>query len=305
MSPTKTLIYCLDTLKIKEDSEFYRKALELQEESVNEDNEWISAMKIIANVYYSSVTSYTFSQSQLSDFLTLSARAIEGKKISNVILKMYRDIMGNYDSLKSNYPRIIVDVISILNKRADTKGFRVNPINIEKYYQSRMQQGTITEEGEEKTAPPTAAAAVAIHKEKILLLSKKDLVESLSQITNRDRKELEQSLARLQYSDLKKISELCQNYSKLQYYSKLITKEGPQEEFKNEIQRELGRNPRSDQLGRAVTSIRRVRTYIENILDNKFKPDASHGINHIKHNLEYGYQLMNLIERPRRRQRAQ
>src|ERR671930_1932981 len=100
---------------------------------------------------------------------------MEGKKISNVILKMYRDIMGNYDSLKSNYPRIIVDVISILNKGVDTKGTKVNPINIEKYYQSRMQQGTMTEEeGEEKTARPTAAAAAAaIHKEKILLLSKK------------------------------------------------------------------------------------------------------------------------------------
>jgi hypothetical protein len=57
----------------------------------------------------------------------------------------------------------------------------------------------------------------------------------------------------------------------------------------------------SHQLGRAAASIRRVRTYIENILDNKFKPDSSHGINHIKHNLEYGYQLMNLIESSRRR----
>jgi hypothetical protein len=31
----KTLIYCLDTLKIEKDTEIYRKALELQE-SVNE-----------------------------------------------------------------------------------------------------------------------------------------------------------------------------------------------------------------------------------------------------------------------------
>jgi hypothetical protein len=55
------------------------------------------------------------------------------------------------------------------------------------------------------------------------------------------------------------------------------------------------------QLTRAVNSIRRVQLYIENILDNKFVHDASHGINHIKHNLEYGYSLMNLIELPRRR----
>ena len=231
--------------------------------------------------------------------------------MSNVIFKMYRDIMENYDSLKSNYPGIIVDVISILERGVDTEGSRVNPINIERYYQLRKQQAIMTEEERKKKkeaaattatiATTTATAAAAIHKEKILLLPKDDLVEKLSQITNRDTKELEESLARLQYSDLKKISQLCRNYSKLQYYSKLITKEDSQEEFKNEIQRALGRQPMSHQLGRAATSIRRAQTYIENILDNKFMPDTSHGTNHVKHNLEYGYQLMNLIERSRRR----
>jgi hypothetical protein len=108
---------------------------------------------------------------------------------------------------------------------------------------------------------------------------------------------LQESIERLPYSDLKKISELCRNYSKLQHYDKLITKE----QLKNEIQREIGRQIRSDELGHAVRSIRRVQLYIENILDNKFTLDASHGINHVKHNLEYGYSLMNLIELRRRR----
>ena len=90
----------------------------------------------------------------------------------------------------------------------------------------------------------------------------------------------------MQESDLKRINNLCHNYSKLQHYSsKLITKE----EFKNEIQKEVGRELRPYQLARAANSIRRVQAYIENILDNKFTLDASHGINHIKHNLEYGY----------------
>ena len=76
--------------------------------------------------------------------------------------------------------------------------------------------------------------------------------------------------------------------------------------FRKEIQRELGTELRSHQLGCAITSVKRAQTYIENILDNKFIPDASHGINHVKHNLEYSYQTMNLIERPRRRrQRTQ
>jgi hypothetical protein len=315
----KTLIYCLDMLKIEKDTEIYRNALELVQkvplESVNDNNEWISAIKIIA-YRYSLLPSYIFSQSQLSDILTLSAKGIEEKRRMSseiIIFKMYRDIMENYQefshSLKSNYPGIIVDVISILDKGVDTKGYRVNPISIDKYYQLRKQQETMTgEEGEEhkeedEISVTSTSTIAAIHKEKILI-SRKDIVESLVQITNRERKELQETIARLQDSDLKKISELCHNCSRLQYYSKLITKEGSQEQFKKEIQRELGRKLRSHQLGRAVNSIRRVQTYIENILDNKFIPDASHGINHVKHNLEYGYQLMNLIERTRRRPRA-
>ena len=50
----------------------------------------------------------------------------------------------------------------------------------------------------------------------------------------------------------------------------------------------------------AIKSIRKVRTYIANILDDKFVPHDSHGINHVKHNLEYGFQLMGLIECKRR-----
>jgi hypothetical protein len=252
----------------------------------------------------------------MSDFLTLSAKGIEEKRMSSeiinsIIFKIYRDITENYQelsqSLKSNYPIIIVDVVSIIKHGMDTKGTKVSSIGIEKYYQSRKQQATMAEEGEEETARTAATTSAAIRKNKIRLssLNLKTLVENLSQITNRERKELEESLERLRGSDLKKISELCHNHSRLQHYSMLITKEGSQEEFKNEIQRELGRRLRSHQLGRAANSIRRLRTYIENILDNKFIPDASHGINHVKHNIEYGYQLMNLIERTRRRQRDQ
>ena len=209
----KILHYWLDVLNIKEDTEIYRKALEL-EESVKGSNEWIRAMEIIS-IAYDSVPSYIFSQPQMYDFLTLSAKHIEEKSMSsemikNVIFKMYRDIMENYGSLKSNYPGIIVDVISILHRGVDTKGSKVNPIKIERYYQLRKQQATMNEAERKKkevattTANTTTAAAAAIHKKKILLLSKKELVDRLAQITNRDRKQLEEALARLQYSDLKK-----------------------------------------------------------------------------------------------------
>jgi len=282
-----TLLYCLGILKIKGDSEVYRNALELSQKAPMESNEWIIAMTTIANAS----RNYIFSQSQLSDFLTLAAKGIEQNKTgSGIIFKMYRDIIENYDNfsdnLKSNYPGVIVDVISAINR-----GSRVHPISIEKFYLSRKQEAA---KGKEKTSTMTTAAA--IHKEK-LPLSTDELIVRLVHITNRDIITLQKSTERLPYSDLKKISELCRNYSKLQRYSKLITKE----QLKNEIQKEIGRELRPYQLTRAANSIRRVQLYIENILDNKFVHDASHGINHIKHNLEYGYSLMNLIELPRRR----
>jgi hypothetical protein len=294
----KTLIYCLDILKIKEGTEVYRKAVEVEYKvPIEFANEWISAMKIIANASLD----YTFSQSQLSDFLTLAAKGIEQKKTSSeiIIFKMYRDIIENYDkfsnSLKSNYPEVIVDVISVINQGIDTKGNKINTIGLDKYYQSRKQQAVMRE------MEPLTATAIAIIKEK-LPLPKNDLIESLCKITKRKRHDLEQSLATLQESDLKKISDLCRNYNKLQYYyKKLIAKE----EFKNEIQKELGIELRPYQLTRAANSIRRVQLYIGNILDNKFILDASHGINHIKHNIEYGYQLINIIERTKRIRRQQ
>ena len=314
----ETLLYCLNILKIENDNEIYRDILELVQEkdpkeSGNVSNEWIRAIKIIANAY-SSLTSYVFSQSQLSDFLTLSAKGIEEKRtssqiINNAIFKIYRDIIENYEnfsySLKLNFPTIVVDVISIINQGIDTKGTKVSSIGIEKYYQLRKQQSTaISEEQKKEWKTPVTVIATstttadAIHKER-LLLSNKDLVERLAHITNRERKELEESLARLQDSDLKRISEICRNYSRLQKYSRLII-EGSGQEFRKEIETELGREIAAYQLGRAASSVKRVRVYIENILDNKFIADVSHGINHVKHNLEYGYQLMNLIERTRR-----
>src|SRR5919198_2343150 len=133
-----TLFYCLDVLKIKEDSEVYRNAVTLSRKLLIEsENKWISAIKIIANAS----VGYTFSQSQLADFLTLAAKGIEHTNTSSdtIVFKIYRDIIENYDnfseSLKSNYPGIIVDVISVINRDST-----INPISIEKFYLTRKQE---------------------------------------------------------------------------------------------------------------------------------------------------------------------
>jgi len=306
----QALEYCLDILKMKQHFGFMiRTTTSVPITMTRTLGNWIIAMKLIADWNGAlSDCDYVFSQTQLYDFLALASKALEGKKTSDnkIVFEILRDIMENYErfshSLKSNYPRIIVDVISILHRGIDTNGTGVNPIRVDRYYQLRKQQDTMIEEKRLKTSIATTATtttitrAAAIHRKKIPL-SKDELVEPLVHITNRDRRELEKSIERLSYSDLKKLSELSRNYSKVQRYSKLITKE----QLRNEIQREIGRELRPYQLTRAANSIRRLQLYIENILDNKFVLDTSHGINHIKHNLEYGYSLMNLIELPRRR----
>src|SRR5918912_599733 len=103
-----TLIYCLNVLKIKEGTEVYRNAVALAEKVPIEPNsEWSSAMKIIANASLG----YTFSKSQLSDFLTLAAKGIEQKKTSSeiIIFKMYRDIIENYDNCTDSLKKLSRD----------------------------------------------------------------------------------------------------------------------------------------------------------------------------------------------------
>ena len=305
ISMMKTLIYCLNMLKIKEDTQTHRDAVELIQkvpvESANDDsNEWVTSMKAIAEACSikdnNSNNSYIFSQSELSDFLTLAAKGINEKRIrtqiiSDIIFKIYNDIMENYQNfhnLKSNYPGIIIDVISIINRGIDTEGNKISVYSLHEYYRSQKIIKA-QEKGEEKTLQKDLDIPESYDKEE-----QQNLVANLSQITGMEMGDLGESLAKMQSSDVKKISNLCLNYTKLQKYSRKI--EESQEEFRQEVERELGRKLTDSQLQRAINSIRKVRTYIKNILDGKFVPHDTHGINHVKHNLEYGFQLMGLIE---------
>ena len=306
ISMMKTLIYCLNMLKIKEDTQTHRDAVELIQkvlvESANDDsNEWVTSMKAIAEACSikdnNSNNSYIFSQSELSDFLTLAAKGINEKRmrtqiISDIIFKIYNDIMENYqnfdNNLKSNYPGIIIDIISIINRGIDTEGNKISVYSLHEYYRSQKIIKA-QEKGEKKTLQKDLDILESYDKEE-----QQDLVENLSQITGMEMGDLGESLAKMQSSDVKKISNLCLNYTKLQKYSRKI--EESQEEFRQEVERELGRKLTDSQLQRAINSIRKVRTYIKNILDGKFVPHDTHGINHVKHNLEYGFQLMGLIE---------
>ncbi|HZI71121.1 MAG TPA: hypothetical protein VFD60_08170 [Nitrososphaeraceae archaeon] len=111
VSLRQALEYCLDVLKIKDNSEIYRNITKYVKKSyltfVKTHGNWITAMMIIADCsrkakYSRNNNSHTFSQSQLYDFLTLATKIIEEEKgeqkrigqVNNIILKI-KDIMEN------------------------------------------------------------------------------------------------------------------------------------------------------------------------------------------------------------------
>jgi hypothetical protein len=327
----KVLSQTLDELritdsKIKQNTSLLVKNLG----TLNNDEFWIHIMKAIVAVC--DENKYVFSKAELCDFLTIGARGLDNKKyetivnsenqlmnkvVSDAIFSIYKDIMENYDNidtdLKHYYPKIILNIISIIRRGSDITGEKVNLYGLERYYLKNIHDAInkkfdisepivdtvqkLEKTDEKKSRDISSLQALIPPCVKENTLSKKDLVNSLSVITGRKKNELNELLTKIPEQDYKKITDLCANYSKLQKYSKLIGTE----EFSHQIEKELGRKFNDRQLQHATISIRKVKSYVENVLDGKFLPHGSHGINHVKHNLEYGYQLMGLIEYRRRK----
>jgi hypothetical protein len=55
------------------------------------------------------------------------------------------------------------------------------------------------------------------------------------------------------------------------------------------------------QLQHAANLIKKAGPDIENVLDRKFVPHGSYGINHTKHNLEYSYLIVALTQSSRKK----
>jgi hypothetical protein len=303
--------YCLSILKMDDHhEETERTVKELCTQNIScfgIYQERLIALKIIAD--FVTLTSNVLSQSQLYDFLMLSAAAVSAEEMrgphkrpqgaNDIVFKIYRDLMENYETasymLKLNYPRIIVDVVAVLNNGMDMSGKQVSFYQIYDYYLSRKSQ------------PISDIAGVNISdivsgKDKKRTEhdgSKDDLIESLVRITGRNSNKIEELLGSLSNSDIEKIRNLCVNYPKIDKYCKLVASD--RKRFIDEIEKEHGGKKLTKyQLQIAVMSITKVRRYIENVLDRKFVTHTSHYINHTKHNLEYGYQVMGLIESGKR-----
>ena len=327
VNPEKILSQVLSELritdsKIKSDTALLIKNIDIS----NNDEFWIDMMKTI--VVACDENKYAFSKAELCDFLTIGARGLDNKQyesivntesqlmnkvVSDAIFSIYKDIMDNYDNLETDlkyyYPKIILNIISIIRRGSDIGGEKVNLYGLERYYLKNRHDAInkrldisepieIVQKTETlKNSDASSLQPIVPTSEKENTLGKKDLVNSLSVITGRKKNELNELLAKIPEQDYKKITDLCVNYSKLQKYSRLIGTD----EFSRQIEKELGRKFNDRQLQHATISIRKLKSYVENVLDGKFIPHGSHGINHVKHNLEYGYQLMGLIEYRRRK----
>lgn len=296
----------LDMFRI-EDAQTRKKAVEflgnVSLATVNAYGKWLTAVKAVADAC--TVTGYMFSQSDLCDFLTVAAKGMDSKRagakaVNDATFHIYMDIMENYpksdEKLKLHFPRIIVDIISILDKGVDTRGEAVGVYGIERYYQERKAAAPSEDPAASYVERPVQEMKHRIGHPAPAVTFGDEFIENLSSITGRSAKDLEASLINLQPADIKKITDLCANYKRLQKYSKLTKPEA----LKKEVEKDLGRKLSDNQLQHALNSIRKANVYVENVLDGKFVAHGTHGINHVKHNLEYGYQLMGLIE-PRKR----
>jgi hypothetical protein len=240
--------------------------------------------------------------------------------------------------LKIEYPKIVVDAVAILSSGVDAGGKKILVHNIEGYYQMRKLDAseardlatptkkTMTTSAtaasiatlvdrrkmEERQSTPTSLSGTKmssddnkpqqVHRGRD---EKLDILDSLSKITNRSKSDLEGSISKLQKTDIIRIRDLCRNYDKLQKYTKMIVTKGnspeQQQKFKIALEKDIGRELSEFQLQHAANSIKKAKQYIENVLDRKFVPHGSYGINHTKHNLEYGYLIVGLMQSSRRR----
>ena len=255
---------------------------------------WFYALKIIS--VYSVKNNVIFSQSQLYDLLTIMSRIIDEKKkdlVNTITFNIYRDIMENYNKLNENikliFPVIIVNLMYIIKYGQDIEGNSVNLFAINNYYQNSK----INLEDELKKILSFKLESSS----NIQDIQDNKLFEILEKLTGRNGKEIQNAFQNLIEPDRQKIENVCRNYHKLQEYSELIETDG----FIKIIEKEAGRKLSINQLQHAANSIKKTKIYLENILDGSFVPKGKHGINHVKHNLEYGFQLMGIIQSKRRK----
>ena len=144
ITPEKILSQIFDELRITDNNIKLNTSVLVKNLEISSDDEfWVNIMKAI--VVACDENKYIFSKAELCDFLTIGARGLDNKKyetvvkseselmnkvVSDAIFSIYKDIMENYDNLdidlKYYYPRIILNIISIIRRGSNINGEKVN-----------------------------------------------------------------------------------------------------------------------------------------------------------------------------------
>jgi hypothetical protein len=259
----------------------------------NPSEKWFYALKIIS--IYAVKNKEFFSQSQLYDLLTIMSRITDERKkdvVNTITFNIYRDIMENYNKINENlkliFPVIIVNLMYIIKYGQDIEGNSVNLFAINNYYQNSK----LNVENKLKKI-----LSFEIESNSIQDIRESEIFEILEKLTKRNEKEIQNAFQSLIEPDKQKIKNICRNYHKLLEYSQLMSTH----RFSELIEKEAGKKLSESQIQHAANSIKKTKTYLESILDGSFVPKGKHGINHVKHNLEYGFQLMGIIQSKRRK----
>lgn len=251
----------------------------------------------------------------------------------NVVFEICNDLLSSYDDfsgkIKVQFPNLLVDILSIIFFKTDLEGRKISLFQLKSYYESKkslLVSGKYSYSNKDlsslvKTpeidagylddqilAQSATDGESQLENEKFLDTNTnleqsiesgyqdnsqmiEDIVGKISQIVQRDPQQVRISLYNLPRKELQKLYDIHSNYNKVVRYGKLTELK----QFKSEIESELGRSLSDKQIRHSQISIKKVQFYIESILDKKFEPHLTHGINHVKHNFEYGYRLVGLI----------
>jgi hypothetical protein len=278
-------------------------------------------------IYDFFVTSYKYLISSLGK---TDSNQLESKssRFDNIIFEICDDVLNNYniydDFIKIQIPNLIVDVVAIVSFKIDPYGKKVSIFQTKPYYIAKKEallnknysypsnilvtsenlplvkdaypknfyikeESVLSEEIGEFTSKSNLDSMCVLNDMQFL---DSNMIFRITQITKRDYGSVKRSLSTLNKKEIKKLYDICNNYNKIIKYSKFDNIK----DFKLEIEQELKRSLSDKQIRHSQISIKKIQFYMENLLDNKFEPHLTHGINHVKHNFEYGYRLVGLLK---------
>src|SRR5918997_5126480 len=203
----EALTRCLQMLKISHYKDMNESSIHyienVSQEHIKAFGNWIICLNAIADSCLAN--KHTLSQSETYDFLTVAVATnieekIRNKTIDDIIFRIYRDIMANYETsdykLRIAYPKIIVDVVAILAKGMNLDGRKIALYQVEAYYQRRKANAGTSSMVAKTVTPPistsaTAASIASIEKKDELYINEDDkekIIDNLNNLTGRTRK---------------------------------------------------------------------------------------------------------------------